>query len=83
MAKRNYKNGYQEKIQYWTEQLNKAIANNEVHQINKAMEKLQYFTQRHTEKFSNPIFEELEYQAGATASNRLFISLRNEEFKTV
>ena len=45
--RRTYTNGYQEKINYWTTQLNGAIAHNDVDAITNAIKSLNYFADRH------------------------------------
>ena len=49
--KRNYKNGYLPKIEYWTGKLNKAIASTDVRMIELSTMKLQYFVQRQKEVY--------------------------------
>lgn len=43
---KQYKNGYAEKINYWTTQLNMAVDCGNAHLMSKAMSKLEYFTAR-------------------------------------
>lgn len=46
---RNYVNGYEEKIGYWTYKLNQALEHGNVEKLNYANKRLVYFLQRQEE----------------------------------
>jgi len=52
MAKREYSNGYWDKITYWTSKLNEAIAEKNLRGVDSAHRKLDYFIGREWE--TNP-----------------------------
>lgn len=66
MAKREYKNGYQEKIQYWTGKLNEAIKNardNGSWDVTVALDKINYFSQKHTDLMCTGTIEDVPTEA--------------------
>jgi len=46
MKNTQYSNGYWDKITYWTQQLQEAVANNNLSGVDSAHQKLDYFIQR-------------------------------------